>query len=281
MTKKLLSSGLLAACAACALTLGSGCRGGFREDPVLALGVEESLDQGKAWMEREKFGEARRYLLHAFEVEPNSVQGREALLLAADSYYLDGGSQNWIQAEAKYRDFQNRFPTSDRAPYVQFQIARALAARMERPDRDQSTATKALKSFEDLVRLFPTSEYALKAEDEIRRLRDNLAEHEYRVAVFYLRYGIPVATVGRLERLLDQFPDFHQVDKVLYQLGLGYLKSGQLIDAHLTFERLARDYPSSAWVKEIPPLPPLPPAPPATPAETPAAAPAPAVGGAS
>lgn len=245
----------------------AGCRGGFREDPILALGAEESLAQGKVLMERTKYAEARRYLLHAFEVEPNSVQGREALLLAADSFFLDGSTQNWIQAEAKYRDFQNRFPTSDRAAYVQFQIARSLAARMERPDRDQSTATKAVKAFEDLVRLFPTSEYAAKSEGEIRRLRDNLAEHEYRVAVFYYRYGIPVATVSRLEGVLSQYPDFSEMDKVLFRLGQGYLRTGRLVEAHLTFERLTRDYATSRYASQIPALPPLP-APPTPPTQS-------------
>ena len=232
----------------------AACRGGLSEDPILALAADESLVQGKALMEKEKFADARRYLLHAFEVEPNSAQGREALLLAADCFYLDGGNTNWIQSEAKYRDFQNRFPTSSRAAYVQFQIGRSLAARMERPDRDQSTATHALQAFEDLVRLFPTSEQAAQAETEIRRIRDNLAEHEYRVAVFYLRFGLPQATVGRLEGLLAQFPDYTPMDKVLYHLGMGYVRVLKWGEAANTFDRLKKEYPSSEWVRDIPDL---------------------------
>ena len=44
-----------------------------------------------------------------------------------DALYLAGGEQNYIRAEAKYRDFQNRFPTSQRGDYVLFQIANSLA----------------------------------------------------------------------------------------------------------------------------------------------------------
>jgi outer membrane protein assembly factor BamD len=133
---------------------------------------------------------------------------------------------------------------------------------MERPDRDQSTANKAVRSFEDLVRLFPTSEYAAQAETEIRRLRDNLAEHEYRVAVFYYRYGVPIATVTRLEGVLSQFPDFSAMDKVLFHLGLGYLRTGRLAEAHQTFERLTRDHATSRYLRDIPVLPALPTPPP-------------------
>jgi outer membrane protein assembly factor BamD len=251
MTKKLVA-GLFT------LILGlAACRSALREDPILALSVEESLAQGKAQMERRRYGDARKYLLHAFEVGPNSAQGREALLLAADCYFLDGNSQNWIQAEAKYRDFQNRFPTSNRAAYVQFQIGRSLAARMEKPDRDQSTATKALRSFEDLLRLYPTSEYAAQATQEIRRVRNNLGEHEYRVGLFYLRYGLPVAAAGRFELLLRDFQDFDAPDKVLYHLGMARLKQNDPALASAAFDRLRAEHPASRWVAEIPRVPPV------------------------
>ncbi|HKV08508.1 MAG TPA: outer membrane protein assembly factor BamD, partial [Thermoanaerobaculia bacterium] len=116
---------LLPLSAALVLALGA-CKGGVTEDPILRLSAEESLAQGKEWMAKEKHGRARPYFTHAFEVEPNSAIGREGLLLAADTYYLEGGSANFVQAEAKYRDFLNRFPTSEQAPYVQFQIANSL-----------------------------------------------------------------------------------------------------------------------------------------------------------
>jgi outer membrane protein assembly factor BamD len=228
------------------------CRGGVREDPILRLAAAESADQGKSLMGREKYREARKYFLHAFEVEPNSALGRESLLLAADCFFLDGGNQNWIQSEAKYRDFQNRFPTSDRAAYVQFQIGRSLAQRMEKPDRDQKTASKALQAFDDLVRLFPTSEYAAQAETEILRVRNNLARHEYMIGVFYLRYGLAVAAVGRLEDLIEHYPDSDRLEAALFHLGLAYQKNGQWGEAYSTFERLRQEFPDGEYAHRAP-----------------------------
>ena len=161
------------------------------DDPILRLSAEESLATGKELLAREKYARARPYFTHAFEVEPNSAVGREALLLAADTYYLEGGSANFVQAEAKYRDFLNRFPTSEQAAYVQFQIANSLAKRMEKPDRDQTVTRKALEAYQELVRLYPTSEYAAQAQEQIEVVRANLAEHEFVVGRFYLRYGLP------------------------------------------------------------------------------------------
>jgi outer membrane protein assembly factor BamD len=230
----------------------AACKSGTGQDPILSLSASESLSQGKQLLEAEKYARARPYFVHGFEVEPNSVTGREALLLAAETYYLEGGRTNLVQAEAKYRDFLNRFPTSDRAAYAQLQIAASLAKRIERPDRDQTTARQALEAYEELLRLYPTSEYAAQAREAMRLVRDNLAEHEYLVGFFYLRYGLPEAAVGRFEHLLEAFPDYSDKDKALFHLGRAYAAADRPDDAEGAFSRLRRQYPESPYLDDVP-----------------------------
>ena len=230
----------------------AGCKSGTHEDPILRLSAEEALAQGKDLLAREKYERARPYFTHAFEVEPNSAIGREALLLAADTYYLQGGSTNYVQAEAKYRDFLNRFPTSQQSAYVQFQIANSLAKRMEKPDRDQNVTRKALEAYEELSRLYPTSEYAAQAQEQMNAVLANLAEHEFQVGRFYLRYGAPLAAVERFEYLLATYPQYKEKDKVIYHLGVAYEHSNKPEEARKAFERLRAEYPQSPFVQEIP-----------------------------
>lgn len=228
------------------------CKSNIQNDPILRLSAAESLAEGKRLFERKKYERARPYFSHAFEVEPNSSSGREALLLVADCYSLTGSSADLIQAEAKYRDFQNRFPTSDRAPYVQFQIASSLARRIERADRDPSATVKARTALEDLARLYPTSDYAEQARVELEKVVDRLAEHEYIVGRFYQRYGVPGATVQRIEGLLKDYPKFSGMDGALYYLGLAYLDLKRSDDARTTFSRLRDEYPESRFAAKIP-----------------------------
>lgn len=234
-----------------ALTAAS-CRSTPKEDPILRLAAAESLAQGKELMASQKYARARPYFTHAFEVEPNSGVGREGLLLAADTYYLEGGPANYIQAEAKYRDFLNRFPTSAQAAYVQFQIANSLAKRMEKPDRDQSGTRKALEAYQELIRLYPTSEYAQQAEEQIKLVQANLAEHEFVIGRFYLRYGLLPAAVTRFEFLLTNFPEYPDKPKVYYHLGMTHQRMGQPEKAEEAFERLRAEAPDSPWIAEIP-----------------------------
>ena len=230
-----------------------GCRSGrVKEDPILRLAAAESLAEGKALMERGKHVQARKYLVHAFEVEPNSASGREALLLVADSLFEQGGTDNLVQAEAKYRDFLNRFPTSDRAAYVQYQIGKALGQRVEKPDRDQTVTRQAVEAFREVQRLFPGTAEAEAAGGQIARLRHLLAEHEVVVAEFYLRYGLPEAAVKRLERVLDDYPDYPARDQVYFRLGTASSVLGQQEEANEWFARLRDEFPSSELVDDIP-----------------------------
>ncbi|HEX9669547.1 MAG TPA: outer membrane protein assembly factor BamD [Thermoanaerobaculia bacterium] len=254
MRRTLTPAAALLALAFAALAALPGCKSAPADDPILKLAAEESLATGKELLAREKYARARPYFEHAFEAEPNSVAGRTALLLAADTYYLEGGSSNFVQAEAKYRDYLNRFPTSEQAAYVQFQIANSLAKRMEKPDRDQAVTRKALEAYQELVRLHPTSEYAAQAKQQIEVVRANLAEHEFVVGRFYLRYGRPVGAVERFRFLLDSYPEYPERDKVIYHLGLAYRESDQVDASRETFERLKSEFPDSPYNDRVPEL---------------------------
>lgn len=229
----------------------AGCKSTPKQDPVLKLSAEEALAQGKELLAQKKYSRARPLFTHAFEVEPNSRVGREGLLLAADTFYLEGGSANAIQAEAKYRDFLNRFPTSEQAPYVQFQIANSLAKRMEKPDRDQTATRKALDAYQELLHLYPTSEYAARAQEQIEVVKGNLAEHEFMIGYFYLRYGAPLSAIQRFDYLLATYPKYPEKDKVIYNLGVAYQRMQKPEEARKAFDRLRTEFPNSPLVREI------------------------------
>lgn len=234
-----------------------GCKsdggvGKLEDDPILRLSAEESLATGKQLMEQKKYARAREYLTHAFEVEPNSASGREALLLAADTLFLQGGTDNYIKAEAKYRDFQNRFPTSERSGYVQFQIAHSLSKRMLRPDRDQSATYKALEAFQEVILLYPDSEYANQAREQVIVVRQNLAESEYLKGRFNYRFGLFNAAIARLETIEKDYPHYAEMDKVLFHLGVSHLKLRQGSKAVEYFQRLRQEHPESEWLEKVP-----------------------------
>ena len=256
--KRLVGRTLLTAAA---LTLAVAC-GGVKEDPILRLSSSEALDIGKQLLEDEKFNQALQHLVHAFEVEPNSETGREGLLLAADALFLRGGYQSYVEAEQRYRDFLNRFPTSERAAYAQFRLADALAERIEKPDRDQQTARQALTEFENVRRLYPTSQYAGQAAQKIVEVRNQLAEHEFVVGSFYYRFRTPSAAGERFKDILEAYPDYPEPDKIFAYMCLTYAQVLKRVPSRRGLDnydylrdacdRLHDEYPDSRWLKNAP-----------------------------
>ncbi len=240
------------------LTVALAC-GGKREDPILRLSATEALEQGKALLDQEKYRQARKYLIHAFEVEPNSVAGREGLLLAADALFLQDRFDSYVEAEGRYRDFLNRFPTSEFADYAQFRMAASLAQRIEKPNRDQETTRKAVSSFETLIRVYPTSEWVDEARVELERVRNNLAEHEFVVGHFYFRrsgqnraVALAQAAVDRFEYLLENYPAYDQKDKILAYLCAAHHRLEQVEKAAEVCARVQREHPDSKHLDRIP-----------------------------
>lgn len=227
------------------------CGKGVTEDPILRLSAAEAMAEGRALVEKGKYGLAREYFQHAFEVEPNSALGREALLLVADALFQQGGSQGYLKAEAKYRDFQNRFPTSDRSAYVQFQIARSLEERVRPPDRDQSISRKALEAFQDVIQVFPTSEYAQESQERIVGVRQTLAESEFMKGRFNQKLRLHLAAVNRFEYLLEEFPEYLESDKVLFHLIESLTALEQTEKADAARARLVSEHPESEYLSQL------------------------------
>lgn len=253
------SSRLQRIAALCVVLVLSACSAG-KEDPILRLSAQESLEQGKALMAEEKYRNAKEYLVHAFEVEPNSAAGREGLLLAADSLFLLGGFDQWVESERRYRDFINRFPTSPRADYAQFKAAQSLARRMEKPSRDQEVTRKAFSAFEDLIRLYPTSQYIPEARSEMKEVRQLLAEHEWVVAFYYFRASgggkrsrrLAGPAIARMEHLLENYPDYEQKDKIYAYLCRAHARIEQPEKAAEACATLRQTYPESTYLSKLP-----------------------------
>ena len=105
-----------------------------REDPLLQLSAAESLAEGQRLMgDREVRAGAQvphPRLRGGAQLRPPAAR---RCCWSPTRSTSRAARQNLVQAEAKYRDFLNRFPTSDRAAYVQLQIGNSLAGARRAP----------------------------------------------------------------------------------------------------------------------------------------------------
>lgn len=219
-------------------------------DPeLLQLSKEQLFQKGEDQYGRKKWQRARTYYSHLYETFPNDPLGRRSLLRIADTYYEQGDPVNLVEAQYKYRDFINRYPTSEQADYAMLRIAMCSYRQMERPDRDQQKTKEAVEKFDDMLRAHPNS--PLKAEAEARRLEvvDRLARHEHMVARFYMKRGSHTSAVQRLNYLIDTYANYSDRAGAFYDLGNALTHLGRGGEARLYFERVVTEFPKSDYAE--------------------------------
>jgi outer membrane protein assembly factor BamD len=238
----------VAAVFAAALGCKSSSSGGVDKltQELLSSSKEQLFTKGKALMERKKYEQGRKYLSFVFETYPNEPEGRESLMLVADSYFKQGGS-GYTEARYRYRDYLNRYPDAKNRDYARYQFAVCYDREIERPDRDQTATLEAIQQYRNLMREFPDSAYASAARDRIRELADILAEHEFAVGFFYLRKGSPAAALSRFTTLEERFPDYGQKDKLFYNTARALERLGRTDEARRYLERLLDGFPQSDY----------------------------------
>lgn len=219
-------------------------------DPeLLKLTKEQLFERGEQYYSREKWQKSRTYYTHLYETYPNDPLGRRSLLRIADTYYEQGDPVNLVEAQYKYRDFINRYPTSDQADYAMLRIAMCSFRQMEKPDRDQAKTHEAVEKFNEMLRTYPNS--PLKAEGETKRQEalDRLAKHEHLVARYYMKRHSWTAAVQRLNFLIDTYPNYNNRAAVFYDLGAALTRLGRKGEARLYFERVVSEFPKSEYAE--------------------------------
>jgi outer membrane protein assembly factor BamD len=237
------------------VSLVAGCNRGPRQyrpvvDPELVkLSKEQVFERAEETFEKRRWHRARTLYTHVYETYPNDPLGRRSLLRIADTFYEQGNAVNLVEAQYKYRDFINRYPTSEYTDYAMLRIAMSSYKQMERPDRDQTKTKEAVEKFNDMIRAFPNSPLRQEAETHRQDALDRLARHEHLVARFYIKRRSFNAAVHRLNYLIDTYPNYGERASVFYDLGQTLSRLGREGEARLYFERVLSEFPKSEYAE--------------------------------
>lgn len=236
---------------------------------------------GQKAVEEKDWSSARQYFRRIIDAFPQSQHQPEARIALADTYMQAGGVGNYILAVSSYREFLTLYPSHPLSPYAQFQAAEAYYKQMNSPDRDQTATRQALEEYQRLLDIYPDSDQVEKARERVRDCRQTLARSEFIVGYFYQRTRKAYrASVARYEGILRSYPDYEQLDEVLYRLGETLATVARYAEARPPLARLIEEFPKSQFVDEATKLlarmPPVLPASPQSPAagEAPPVAPA-------
>ena len=168
----------------------------------LAWDGMDAYEDGRYDKAIEKFQQLKDYY-------PFSKYAILAELKIADSHYK---RQEYGEAIFAYENFEQLHPRNEAIPYVIYQIGRCYYDQIDTPDRDQTSAQKALETFNRLIEQYPQDKYAVRAAEHIDKCQKSLAGHAYVVGVFYYRTKHYKAALHRFMSVISEYPDvgYHQ-----------------------------------------------------------------------
>lgn len=197
-----------------ALLTTSGCSS-LRSQFNKLLGYkEESSAQELAWAgmeayEKERYKEAIEKFQKLKDFYPFSKYAILAELKIADAHYQ---REDYEDAIFAYENFEQLHPRNEAIPYVIYQIGRCYFDQINTPDRDQTSAEKALATFQRLIKQYPRDEYSIRAAEHIKTAQKSLAGHAYGIGVFYYKTKHYKAALHRFMEIISDYPDvgYHQ-----------------------------------------------------------------------
>lgn len=115
---------------------------------------------------------------------------------------------------------------------------------------NQAWLRASFSEFDNLVRRFPNSKYAADSVTRMAFLKDEMARHELITARFYYQRGAMVATINRVNYLLERFDGSKHVPNALALMAGAYESLGQKDLQQDTLRVLALTNPKHPALKD-------------------------------
>ncbi len=208
------------------LALLAGCTNKKSKNPLANVGSKQPdkvlFDKAMDAMRHNRFDVARLTLQTLINTYPDSEFIARAKLAVGDSWYAEGGTAALAQAEQEYSDFEIFFPNMPEAAEAQLKIANIHYQQMEKADRDYTHAKRAEDEYRKVILQYPDSKLVPEAKQRLLEVQEVLADREFMIGRFYYLRLSYLASIARLQSLVDKYPLYSQADEALYLLGQDY-----------------------------------------------------------
>ena len=178
---------------------------------------------------------------------PYSDWARRSLIMSAYTYYQAGMYEELINTSRRYIQLH---PGSPDAAYAQYLIGSCYFDQIRDVTRDQDRTERAMQAFDEVVRKYPNSEYAVSAKRKIEVGRDNLAAREMMVGRYYMERRDYSGAINRFKIVVTRYQTTRHVEEALLRLTEAYLSLGIVGEAQTSAAVLGHNFPDSRWYKD-------------------------------
>jgi outer membrane protein assembly factor BamD len=197
--------------------------------------------------EKKEYKEAIKRFEEVDRQHPYSEWARKALIMSAYTSYEANQYDDCIATAKRYVALH---PGTPDAVYAQYLIGSSDFERIPDITRDQARTEKALAELDEVVRKYPTTEYAASARKKIEVARDQLAGKEMAVGRFYMEKRNFTGAINRFKIVVTQYQTTRHVEEALMRLTEAYMSLGIVQEAQTAAAVLGHNFPESPWYQD-------------------------------
>jgi len=175
---------------------------------------------------------------------PYSEWARKSLLMSAYAYYQAGEYDDCVNSAKRYVTLH---PGSPDASYAQYLIASSYFEEIPDVTRDQARTERALAALEEVIRKYPTTEYANSSKQKVEVARDQLAGKEMEIGRYYLKKKDFTGAINRFKVVVTKYQTTRHVEEALMRLTESYMALGIVDEAQTAAAVLGHNFPDSQW----------------------------------
>ena len=207
--------------------------------------AEKLYNEGVYLMnQKSEYKDAAKKFEEVERQHPYSEWARKSLIMVAYARYE---GREYDEAVTAARRYVALHPSSPDAAYAQFLIGSAYYDQIPDVTRDQARAERAIAALEEVVRKFPTTEYAVAAKQKIAMARDQLAGKEMTIGRFYQNRKDFTGAINRFKIVVTQYQTTRHVEEALMRLTEAYMALGIVNEAQTAAAVLGHNFPDSRW----------------------------------
>ena len=207
---------------------------GKKGDPMDTMTVEELYRQGVSGLDAGNNDLAIRSFTRLSSRFPFGPYTEQAQLNLAYAQYKDDKPDD---AYSTINRFIKTYPTHRHVDYafylrglINFNRSGGFLERYVGQDmtkRDQINLHQSFDDFGALLARYPQSAYAPDARQRMVHLRNEMAQADLNIAMFYLKRGAFVAASNRAKTIVETYPQTPQAGDALAVMAQSYRKLGQ------------------------------------------------------
>jgi len=191
----------------------------------------------------ERYEEAIRRYQEVKNKFPYSKYAVLSELAVADSYFKQ---ESYPEAQVAYQSFKDLHPKHQQIDYVTYRLALSYYNQIPpTSDRDLSLGNNAIQYFDEVIRLYPNSEYVKDAQEKRAAALKLLAEKEIYIADFYFKKEKWDSARVRYENELKKYPGSGFDAKALSRAAICSYRASDVDHARVLIHQLQEKFPNS------------------------------------